>query len=1449
MMEENFKSWPGLEQWGSLYHFFRKINVSKPINKYFYNLYTTLLVLHLICVNSKLFFLSQIETDIVSKTFVSIIGHYIYWSSIPTNFLSISLFICAFFISVFLITIAKIPHLLFEPGVSLIARFILQMLTFYFLLVSSSVLQIAIITFINNTEATLYFLIFAIISFVFYFVLSLISTFFLSKAMSLNIISNSFWDQFNLSLYIYFTCAVQQISIVIHSFPDFGPYILFSLNFIMNAFFFWKFFELSFYSIYLNIILLATSSFSMINSIILLLAFNFPSQVKVFNIIIAFVFLLDFVYLSSKMYDRFSIYIGNLLQKSKKKEVDKFEDLSDNSDIEINLPRLPPRQLIILIRYLLIRNHQDLNELTIRIAENQDNSSVILECFRILHLQNSVPSSVWSKILDIDKEDVNFYDRPLLCNLQYEAMKHEIKESIVELLIEKLDKYKLTVQRSLIRFINALQNKDTEAIALIHKEYTFACKQYEILIRYYLENAPSSPEIISHYIEYLLKLKGDYINANIWQQKAKFLKSDHIGQIPVAISSSSSVISSTNSLQNQEIIEQEASVHIKVKTLPLVSSFIAIFFLSLMLCLYLNPTTIRNITEILHNPIVNIYEPMNFVLGQSQLVLYSSPQFVDMISLITKYLKFRNVDVSSFEEFIVLPDSDRKSIYSSGLSYVSYIVSSSLRHPHETKNYQEIWSSNIISQDFPYSLEFSTTLFRNYVERANNYSDTLTSNEEFVDTIRKVFHLATEINKSTVNFVNTTMEYLELITENQENQEIIWVIITVFINVLLFISIYFLNYHFATQEFQKIFTVFSFVDAESLAEFRSSILSLINKTQGTTSIDRILQEEDNNSLALDEIELSENNPISLPISLSFQQNNDFLNNVDDGYMDTDEADKISLNFQNKMMALSIIFFIIYLLCSILTCIGHIFVSQYGTNISKNLSEALVIVPFSYYSLIEALLYFANISSQRPPLVCNIIDPMIKEANYLNQLCLNYSKRWEEWAGIINDDFVDLVNSTFNNNRFISINMINMINGNFKQYRTYNTALAHGSSSICLFLIFFIVLFLALHLSITKRKFDSLISISRLIPSRYFSTTAALLEIFEYHENNETENPHYLQHVLMHSIDPVFIIDQNTKILDAGQSALSLFAYKLNEIIGKSISTIIPEFKSKTKRNPNEIITFDAKAVRRKGSKIQMSCMLIKSKSKISVIKNNIKSFEPKYSLVLMRNMSTILEIERQTNEANKKLQAFLLRLMPPKFVDMYLSNTPVLTFSVPITSIAVLAVTNFCEFCSCHTHEEIFDFLSFFQGNVDRILSKFSCISKLGTDNGQFYFMIGLINDVKLQKQIKCLIDFLQAAVGTLLEKRKNLGSYNWCKIVAAVHTGKNMIGGIALRESPSFNEWSMVFSDLKRMSVNIPSNKIRLSKQTMKYYKKTLPPRATYIKESKDTVPQIKTYLIPISN
>ncbi|OHT05737.1 hypothetical protein TRFO_26481 [Tritrichomonas foetus] len=1498
--------WPGLEHWKPIYHFFHHVAAAKPMPSVIYILYYIVIIAHIFCVMSLFKFFSFIEgTGPLAESLITFIENLIYLQAIPSNYLAPILFIFSLFSIGFVIYVYLRPHHLAKNFVTKLIRFYFQVFSTYLLLVSSSLLQKSITEIVGGKKLD-YFFVFSAIDFLICFFNAFESMFFFSYPMSCRTLIFTAWDLKNFYLYIFFTCFIQQLWSLVYKYKFVGGLIVFGFNFIFSVFMLIRSFSLVFFISFLNMAFIFMYTYFALMSIIFTFVWCFPNP-KIIPPIVIFALLL-FIFgtaiYSQWIYNLLSEVILSQINRTSKSENESFEDLSENSEIDIELPHLPPKVLICLLRYLGSHDFPDVNELAIRVAEIQENSNVVLECFRILHLNCCVPTAVYSKILDISNKDVGFFERPLLCNLQYEAIKYQSNDSVIDMMIEHLDKAKSEIHKSLQKLAYGIQIQSLDIVSEAHFEYNDKCAKYEEMTSLLIENIPNSITIATHYHDYLLNLRGNYIADQYWCRKVEFIKTHQPNDVNTSFpfnhennfnnnlnnslnhhnlntdsllhhfsgfmrnpQLSMSSISSYISSNTQEIITQEASYRIKLRSLQLSPAFLGILFISMIMCLCVRPLPTNAIHQEMIKATVNVFNQSNFVYAQMALFTYPFPRFVDYSKIIIQNMELNhNISCDSFKEFVRITDDLRKSIENKALSFVSSVVSESMAFGEVSKPLQQAWFRTNISDKFPYSLHLGSSILSEYISQA---SERFTPNDS---TVLELLNLSNDIGALVKQFVNALLLFLEGIHDNILNKEICWILLSGVFELIMLIALYLSIFILPGNDFKKFYKVLFLIDTESITDFSSSFGRDDFIANGREPLDLEVYAADANSLTLDEIELSDDNPLALQISLpnnisvsglnspfgnvnpkistksneivggiskNFNNLNNFLM-INEGL--EEETEKKKVHYSKILFRIAIFFGFFFIVLLAIDGMAIVLIHSYGMKKTSGFSSATSFLPQSMDVMISAYLYISGLKKEKPQFSCKNYENVFQYQEFMNQMCELYTGLYDEWNGEINDQFVAIVKSLYGHIGAITTNLESYIRYSFIPYEQYKLIADHSFSLIgftCILISISLFIFTYLYMN---KLFRSILCILRIIPSRYFSPISAVLGEFENGDSLNFKKKDFstdsLNSVIMHSPDPIIVLERDldsTKVIAAGQSAMSLLNYKTSEIINNDVQFIIPGFEDKYPILSSSNTTTKIDLVNKNGTIFNMKCTSIN-------IDDNIIA-------LIMKNTEELSLLTKQIKEAQSKLEQFLVRIMPIKYVNMYLEGKSSLLVKVKDASVAYISLYDNEDPSITKCNPDILlDYIDFLNGTVDRILTKYPCISKLGFDDGIMSFIAGATESAKTTEELTSnLINFLFILINKINAQQKFL-ELKATDLKAVIHTSGPVNAGIISKECPVFKEWSNSFDDLLiKLIKNCPTNSIRITKKTKRKMGKLNNKAIKITKEGKNSLTNMKTYLLSL--
>ncbi|OHS95341.1 hypothetical protein TRFO_38557 [Tritrichomonas foetus] len=596
-------SWPGMDHWPKVYHFFHYIQASTQISrllfwsKYFLSFCNLIAVLifprNKLISNPKSYFQIIFNKMDLILSFGFIEKNNLADLNCIIAILSLILFLFAYFI----------PKYLFLELVFKIIPIVICDLPFVLLPSSNYLLQYYIEQYLLTKKCSikLFYVFSSVLIFSFFMVLNFI---FLSRKLSFqnDVIV---WDIRPFIKLLFLNCIIVQFWSILPFWPILGSRFIIILNFLCSLYLFKFSLESPIHHQTLKSILIKTGLMLCINTF--LSFFLPPDSIKLFIFILIFHTVVTFYILpyftrhfTNKMKE--SLHIHQLLR-----------DFSDDGE-PVQLPDLPANKAILYLRHILVLDIPDTSEILIKYIENTVDTSLLIEIFRILAVIGELPSLISQQILEIDRSDIEFLDQQLLCDLQFEAIKSEscLQSPTI------LDELESDIENALIVFSNSLITKDTQNLENSLQTYTNKCDNYNLLIDWTLRNQPLSQNIIEKYSAFLKRFRGCFIESEYWKSISDAMSTD---KLPFFSSSTGfeDFIENTpkNSVFFQHYITEDIVSKIESK-----SFFYAKISLLFVLIVMLLITFCRPMTKIL-NTLFNDQINLRFALTSHTITLLS----------------------------------------------------------------------------------------------------------------------------------------------------------------------------------------------------------------------------------------------------------------------------------------------------------------------------------------------------------------------------------------------------------------------------------------------------------------------------------------------------------------------------------------------------------------------------------------------------------------------------------------------------------------------------------------------------------------------------------------------------------------------------------------------------------------------------------------------------------
>lgn len=1150
---------------------------------------------------------------------------------------------------------------------------------------------------------------------------------------------------------------------------------------------------LIFISPLLNSIFITGSLFFTVHTILMIVYCTVDNSFFDLLLVDIFVFFIVYLFLSQ--------YIINLLiQRALKKQLlphmNRLSDFSDDSDSEIELPNIPPYQMILLVRQLVTNGYQDVSEFIMRIIDSDVNIHVLIECIRILVLIGCIPSSVWNRILEIDRKFVSFRDQALLCDLQFESIKNEQSSEIIEPLMRTLDEAKLDVQQYLINFDIALSMKNKKKAHKNLSLYTLASKKYETIARVYLSNSPKSYQIASHYSNFMKELRGNYRESNIWQHRAEALRTGNYSFIPRNSTGlmSTSVLSLTNNdmadkkfnegaIAQQQLISQQVVAKIHSKYIPAAVLLLIIMNLAIL--------------------ILDFIDPQEFIKYKC-----SPESYLDLTTDLSMYYYGLIYQVSSIlntalnTEIYITPKDFNMTLWS-----ISNTISQMYPSIPSQHNVQDVWTNRNVSELFTMSAYGFASAVESRIRLINRSYDDPNINiylTEICSMIEKFNNVLSNINTLIDHYQSDLISILN-------NYIFIYVCSILIGAIILNFIVYFVSSYGLMKERDMIITVFFKIDSDSLKEFRKKFDAQFNAPLTHHSE---LMDNDTYSLALDEIELDDNDPISLPIQLPLFLKDD---SCSEGLVSHSSDSKSEHPKYDPIFIPS--FLIMSWICMII--IGVLFVIYSQRYIQRNTDLSLKresyhncfeIVIKIMYSGFHTIAYEYGFLSYKTRVSFTVTPNDIVFFPGIDILV----KSFEASNDFYNIE--EIYQITFNQ----SVLVMNQLVGMKEQIINTKAFNEKGVEYLIQFFVVFltILLFILLlrYMQFAATLFDSLKSILNIMPSKYFSTIATVLDLYNKNFGKHKSKPleHQSRLIIKHVSLPILSIDSSYKVRSINQALMKVFMLNKDDVMNNYLWKVFPKDQHLDFYNTlNEIIKdidsegieYNFIAYKSDKSPIHINSLLIP----FIIGDDNI------HVLIIMKEMEDIMKLNEQIKENKLKVKILCGKLMPKQIVPSFQRENNPIKFVCKTCCLIIINIYQFCEWCTNHTHMQILDYIDLFFGKFDKLIDKYPEITKINQRNGSYFAISGLFSNGK-DNFTQIALDFVESC-DKFVKTKKGLMQTD-TQITCGIFYAENITAGVMNHDIPQFDIASNLLSDARDIVKKCPPNHVIFNEQASQMLK-----------------------------
>ena len=291
------------------------------------------------------------------------------------------------------------------------------------------------------------------------------------------------------------------------------------------------------------------------------------------------------------------------------------------------------------------------------------------------------------------------------------------------------------------------------------------------------------------------------------------------------------------------------------------------------------------------------------------------------------------------------------------------------------------------------------------------------------------------------------------------------------------------------------------------------------------------------------------------------------------------------------------------------------------------------------------------------------------------------------------------------------------------------------------------------------------------------------------KNEKSSNKMTTSMLIIHnSKDSVFCLNKNESIEVVNQAVSGLFGYTPEQLLGQSISTVLPEKGSESIFNHFNLMrqgqcamTFEAhtEGVTDGDQTIPMHVTII------GICDNN--STQAKSFAVIFRD-ETLLQKQRQAaEEAKANSEKLLYQILPRDIVTRLNAHETDISFSVPSATIVFVDIVKFSDYSSTLTPTQIMENLSAIFARFDSICSNFPLITKIKLIGDVYMAAAGLFTpEESPTNHASQVVQFGLDVLVALEELNGQLDSSLQVRI--GVNTDGPLIAGVLGKDKPLFD-------------------------------------------------------------
>ncbi|EAX89735.1 hypothetical protein TVAG_137430 [Trichomonas vaginalis G3] len=162
----------------------------------------------------------------------------------------------------------------------------------------------------------------------------------------------------------------------------------------------------------------------------------------------------------------------------------------------------------------MITDYYDLTALLIAAIDSERDPELTIECAKLLMMKRYIPYRIRLQLFQMDINNLSVTSKQTLFSILSDLNKIRTNFDDIQDVISVIENKKQMTKIYLYAFVNTLlesQSQLQKEVCVIN--YAVSTHDYRVMAMYNIQHSMLCPEIINSYIDYLLKIGGNYIQA------------------------------------------------------------------------------------------------------------------------------------------------------------------------------------------------------------------------------------------------------------------------------------------------------------------------------------------------------------------------------------------------------------------------------------------------------------------------------------------------------------------------------------------------------------------------------------------------------------------------------------------------------------------------------------------------------------------------------------------------------------------------------------------------------------------------------------------------------------------------------------------------------------------------------------------------------------------------